>query len=640
MADGGLGRRSASRGALLARVTGGQSAACRWPLACGLAGLAYGAVLNFSTWATYTGDHSLGAYLAIAGTALPVRHRPRRRQRRLRAGLRPGAAARARALPRALRGHLAARGRRSRPRSPSSLALAALLRRGGRRRRTGRAPTWSRPRTPTAAGARRPARAPRSCYTGWAALGLAAAGRNPPTSTAAAAAPSTTCARAPASSTTPARSSARSSCSRPPGPTPATLRAAATSSPSCERRQPRATARSPAASSSRRSASSRSRRRAAPATRGRARRRCAGSRASRTPTAASASSAARRAEQRRRHGVGDPGARAAGGRRSPEPCARAVAFLRRAQNPDGGFPLAQDGPSNAQSTAFAVQALRRRGREPGQGAPRRLALAAGLPALADHAQRRRALLAHQRPDAGLGHRPGGDGPGAQVAAARRWPATRGAGGGGAGAKAGAGGAAKGEDADVRAGSCAARRARSCGWRTTSARRRAAHVASVLGFPPRYESRCPEGDRGGRAPRRARARGRAQADPDKSHEVIVEAGAGAGRDDPRRPVRGGRRHARRSASGAPTSSSRSRRPAPRRSAKLSSDGVLIGFLAPLTAPDTVAALAQSGRHRVRDGGRPAHLARPVDGRAVVAEQRRRLPRRPDRRAAARAASSRC
>ena len=39
-----------------------------------------------------------------------------------------------------------------------------------------------------------------------------------------------------------------------------------------------------------------------------------------------------------------------------------------------------------------------------------------------------------------------------------------------------------------------------------------------------------------------------------------------------------------------------------------------------------------RHRVRAGGRAAHLARAVDGRAVLAGQRRRLPRRAARRRA--------
>ncbi len=47
----------------------------------------------------------------------------------------------------------------------------------------------------------------------------------------------------------------------------------------------------------------------------------------------------------------------ASGRRSSAVVTRAVAYLRRAQNPDGGFPQQSGGESNAQSTAWAVQGL-------------------------------------------------------------------------------------------------------------------------------------------------------------------------------------------------------------------------------------------------------------------------------------------
>jgi energy-coupling factor transport system substrate-specific component len=47
----------------------------------------------------------------------------------------------------------------------------------------------------------------------------------------------------------------------------------------------------------------------------------------------------------------------ASGQRSSVVVARAVAYLRRAQNPDGGFPQQPGGESNAQSTAWAVQGL-------------------------------------------------------------------------------------------------------------------------------------------------------------------------------------------------------------------------------------------------------------------------------------------
>ncbi|HTC60799.1 MAG TPA: prenyltransferase/squalene oxidase repeat-containing protein [Solirubrobacteraceae bacterium] len=47
----------------------------------------------------------------------------------------------------------------------------------------------------------------------------------------------------------------------------------------------------------------------------------------------------------------------ASGRRGGAVVARSVAYLRRAQNPDGGFPEQPGGESNAQSTAWAVQGL-------------------------------------------------------------------------------------------------------------------------------------------------------------------------------------------------------------------------------------------------------------------------------------------
>jgi prenyltransferase beta subunit len=51
------------------------------------------------------------------------------------------------------------------------------------------------------------------------------------------------------------------------------------------------------------------------------------------------------------------GAVAATGQRNSALALRAVAYLRRAQNPDGGFPQQSGGESNAQSTAWAVQGL-------------------------------------------------------------------------------------------------------------------------------------------------------------------------------------------------------------------------------------------------------------------------------------------
>lgn len=58
-------------GAVLAAL-GGRDLG-RWPLAvaCAVAGLAYGVVLDFSSWATFSGQHTLGQFLVISGGSLP-----------------------------------------------------------------------------------------------------------------------------------------------------------------------------------------------------------------------------------------------------------------------------------------------------------------------------------------------------------------------------------------------------------------------------------------------------------------------------------------------------------------------------------------------------------------------------------------
>jgi energy-coupling factor transport system substrate-specific component len=69
-------------------------------------------------------------------------------------------------------------------------------------------------------------------------------------------------------------------------------------------------------------------------------------------------------------GVDDTGAALQGlvaaGRGGTATAARAASFLVRSQNADGGFPLAPGGASNAQSTAWAVQGLLAAGRDPGR----------------------------------------------------------------------------------------------------------------------------------------------------------------------------------------------------------------------------------------------------------------------------------
>ena len=148
--------------------------------------------------------------------------------------------------------------------------------------------------------------------------------------------------------------------------------------------------------------------------------------------------------------------RAAGRRPGDRAVRRAAAFLLRQANRDGGYNFAgRGGPSGADDTGSALQGLAaagkrrdaggpargglarppserrrrllapgrgeqravdrvgrpgpdRRGPQPGAPAPPRRALAAGLPALADRLERRRPLLAHERPDPRVGHGAGPD----------------------------------------------------------------------------------------------------------------------------------------------------------------------------------------------------------------------------------------
>jgi energy-coupling factor transport system substrate-specific component len=57
-------------GAALGVATGRRLGRVPLAAACFAAGLLYGAILDFSTWVTFSGEHTLGQYLAISGTAL------------------------------------------------------------------------------------------------------------------------------------------------------------------------------------------------------------------------------------------------------------------------------------------------------------------------------------------------------------------------------------------------------------------------------------------------------------------------------------------------------------------------------------------------------------------------------------------
>ena len=128
-------------------------------------------------------------------------------------------------------------------------------------------------------------------------------------------------------------------------------------------------------------------------------RRCAapgaGSPARRTATAASTSpaGAARRGSTtpaRRSRALAAAGPQAHQDGRAARP-----RFLVRRQNADGGFPLAPGGASNAQSTAWAVQGLARRGARPREASRGARATRSPTCARSTSASRRGPLLAHQ-----------------------------------------------------------------------------------------------------------------------------------------------------------------------------------------------------------------------------------------------------
>ncbi len=105
---------------------------------------------------------------------------------------------------------------------------------------------------------------------------------------------------------------------------------------------------------------------------------------------------------------------------------RAVAFLRRQQGRDGGFPSQPGMGSNAQSTAWAIQGLQAAGVSAGDAAPRWGRLAAGLPRRAGGRQRCGALQPRCHPDPGVGDRRGAHGDGGQAASHRGARRARGA----------------------------------------------------------------------------------------------------------------------------------------------------------------------------------------------------------------------
>jgi energy-coupling factor transport system substrate-specific component len=58
-------------GAVLARVAGRDLGRVPLAAACAIASLAFGALMNFSLWVTYAGDHSAAQLVAYSATSLP-----------------------------------------------------------------------------------------------------------------------------------------------------------------------------------------------------------------------------------------------------------------------------------------------------------------------------------------------------------------------------------------------------------------------------------------------------------------------------------------------------------------------------------------------------------------------------------------
>jgi energy-coupling factor transport system substrate-specific component len=58
-------------GALLARASAHRMRRIPMALWCGAAGLAFGAIMDLSTWTTFAGRHTLDEYLVLSGTSLP-----------------------------------------------------------------------------------------------------------------------------------------------------------------------------------------------------------------------------------------------------------------------------------------------------------------------------------------------------------------------------------------------------------------------------------------------------------------------------------------------------------------------------------------------------------------------------------------
>jgi hypothetical protein len=171
VAWGGVG----AGGALLARVAGRELGRISLTAACAFAGLAYGAVMNFSLWVTFGGDHSAAKLAGYYVTSLPfdIAHAVGNALFCLAFGP---------VLVSALRRFRARFEVTWRP-APAMLATIALLLAlpvAAQAQAPSQSVRWlaSAQNSDGGFGAA-PRQGSSQLYTGWAALGLAAAGRNP-----------------------------------------------------------------------------------------------------------------------------------------------------------------------------------------------------------------------------------------------------------------------------------------------------------------------------------------------------------------------------------------------------------------------------------------------------------------------------
>ncbi|MFN8130560.1 MAG: prenyltransferase/squalene oxidase repeat-containing protein [Solirubrobacteraceae bacterium] len=186
-------------GAALARATGRRLGRAGLAAACGVAGAAFGVVMNLSTWVSLGGSHTLGEFLAISGAAAPFdaahllgnvlfclafgpallraieRFRLRSEVTWLDDDAAPAPAAPGSAAP----GSVA--------RGPAAVAVLAALALAGvalaapapARAASASARYVTRAQNRDGGFGAAPGAASSQLQTGWAALGLAAAGRNP-----------------------------------------------------------------------------------------------------------------------------------------------------------------------------------------------------------------------------------------------------------------------------------------------------------------------------------------------------------------------------------------------------------------------------------------------------------------------------